>query len=263
MDRKALKLDSKSLLNAHFKFFFLLFLPVFVLEFVGGFMYAPRTAYYDQLNTDMPVWTGQQTIGMIVILVGSLVAMGVAFIAVDAMRQKLTYEQPLQKSMTIFNNVDYFLGTIVIYIIEQIFIFLWMLLLFVPGVIKAIAYSQAFYIYRDAVDRGEKISYLDAITESRKLMDGHKWEYFVMELSFIGWGLLVLVTLGIAAIWVQPYMVLSFGNFYRELVDEKDNQETLADTLTAKQADTSDAQPINRDNSNDPSKDNLQNSSKE
>ncbi|MGF2385696.1 DUF975 family protein [Lentilactobacillus otakiensis] len=251
MDRKALKLDAKSLLNAHFKFFFLLFLPVFVLEFVGGFMYAPREEYNAQLNSDMPVWTGQQTLGMIIILLGSLIAMGVAFMAVDAMRQKLTYEQPFQKSMTIFNNVDYFLGTIVIYIIEQVFIFLWMLLLFIPGVIKAIAYSQAFYVYRDAVDRGEKMSYLDAITESRKLMDGHKWDYFVMELSFIGWGLLVVVTLGIAAIWVQPYMVLSFGNFYRELIDEKDHPETLADTLTAKPSDDSNDQPATPDNSND------------
>ncbi|MEY2376440.1 DUF975 family protein [Lentilactobacillus buchneri] len=59
-------------------------------------------------------------------------------------------------------------------------------------------------MYRDAVDRGEKISYLDAITRSRQLMDGHKWDYFVMALSFIGWGLLVGITLGIAAIWVQP-----------------------------------------------------------
>ena len=48
-----------------------------------------------------------------------------------------------------------------------------------------------------------------------------------MSLSFIGWGLLVLVTLGIAAIWVQPYMSLSFANFYRELVDEQ-NAQTLS-----------------------------------
>jgi uncharacterized membrane protein len=52
-------------------------------------------------------------------------------------------------------------------------------------------------------------------------MDGHKWEYFVMSLSFIGWGLLVAFTAGIAAIWVQPYMVLSFANFYNELIEQQ------------------------------------------
>ncbi len=69
MNRAALKLDAKSLLNAHFKFFFLLFLPVFILELVGGFMSAPREDYYDaQLNANMPVWSGEQTLGTILIL---------------------------------------------------------------------------------------------------------------------------------------------------------------------------------------------------
>jgi uncharacterized membrane protein len=229
MNRKALKLDAKSLLNAHFKFFFLLFLPVFILEFIAGYMSAPKTDYSVELNatTATPVWTGQQTFGTVVSILSALITIGVAFICIDAMRQKLTYEKPFSKSMTIFDNVDYFLGAIIIYIIQAIFVFLWMLLLIIPGIIKSLAYSQSYYIYRDAVDHGEKISYLDAITRSRKLMDGHKWEYFVMSLSFIGWGLLVLVTLGIAAIWVQPYMSLSFANFYRELVDEQ-NAQTLS-----------------------------------
>lgn len=248
MDRKALKLDSKSLLNAHFKFFFLLFLPVFILEFVGGYIYAPKEELYD-INGE-PIWTGAQTFGMILILLGSLVAIGVAFICIDAMRQKLTYDQPLQKSMTILNNVDYFLGTIVIYIIEQVLIILWMILLIIPGLIKAVAYSQALYIYRDAVDRGEKISYLDAITRSRQLMDGHKWDYFVMALSFIGWGLLVGITLGIAAIWVQPYMQLSFANFYRELVDEHEAQvHQEADRINVTPAATSGNQPTTTNDS--------------
>lgn len=229
MNRKALKLDAKTLLNAHFKFFLLLFIPVFVLELIGGYMTAPENDYNVTFNATAatPIWTGQQTFGTIISILSSIIAIGIAFVCIDAMRQKLTYEKPFQKSMTVFDNVDYFLGTILIYIIETIFVFLWMILLIIPGIIKSIAYSQAFYAYRDAVDNGEKISYLDAITRSRKLMDGHKWEYFVMALSFIGWGLLVVVTLGIAAIWVQPYMALSFANFYRELVDEE-HAKTLA-----------------------------------
>ncbi len=58
-------------------------------------------------------------------------------------------------------------------------------------------------------------------------MDGHKWEYFVMILSFIGWGLVVLITFGIAAIWVQPYYTLSFANFYNELADQQTVQPPL------------------------------------
>ncbi|KRM46457.1 hypothetical protein FC51_GL002033 [Lentilactobacillus parabuchneri DSM 5707 = NBRC 107865] len=265
MNRAALKLDAKSLLNAHFKFFFLLFLPVFILELVGGFMSAPREDYYDaQLNANMPVWSGEQTLGTILIYVGALVSMGVFFVCVDAMRQKLTYDHPFQKSMTIFNNVDYFLGSIVIYILEFIFVMLWMILLIVPGIIKAMAYSQSFFIYRDAVDCGEKISYLDAITRSRKLMDGHKWEYFVMALSFIGWGLLVTVTLGIAAIWVQPYMALSFANYYRELVDEHEAEVTQeAQTINNTPVMASENQPTTTEDSSDQSDDHSNDAPKE
>ncbi|OIL96654.1 DUF975 family protein, partial [Oenococcus oeni] len=66
---------------------------------------------------------------------------------------------------------------------------------------------------------GNPITYLQAITKSRKLMDGHKMDYFVMELSFIGWLILVPITGGIAAIWVLPYYQLTFCNFYKKLVE--------------------------------------------
>ncbi len=58
---------------------------------------------------------------------------------------------------------------------------------------------------------------LDAITESRKMMDGHKMDLFILGLSFIGWLLLVYVTFGIAAIWVGPYMQTTYANFYKML----------------------------------------------
>lgn len=93
------------------------------------------------------------------------------------------------------------------------------------------------------------MSYLDAITRSRELMDGHKMDYFVMVLSFIGWDLLVLVTLGIAAIWVQPYMGLSFANFYNELANQHDAAPELIDEKA-----TSDDQADNDDHTNNDDK---------
>ncbi len=51
---------------------------------------------------------------------------------------------------------------------------LWGFLLIIPGIINAMAYSQAIYIYRDSVDQGEAISYRTAIRQSRQLMDGFK-----------------------------------------------------------------------------------------
>ena len=55
---------------------------------------------------------------------------------------------------------------------------------------------------------------IDAINRSKAMMHGHKLDYFVLQLSFIGWGLLGALTCGIAFIWIAPYMNATYANFY-------------------------------------------------
>ena len=97
-----------------------------------------------------------------------------------------------------------------------LFTFLWSLLLFVPGIIKGCAYSQAMYILAD--DPG--IGPMEAIRRSKEMMKGHKMEYFVLCLSFYGWALLGAFTLGILYIWLIPYMNATMANYYRSLKGE-------------------------------------------
>ncbi len=61
------------------------------------------------------------------------------------------------------------------------------------------------------------ISSREAIRRSKEMMHGHKMEYFVLGLSFIGWALLCGITFGIAAIWVIPYMQATLVNFYNNI----------------------------------------------
>ena len=61
----------------------------------------------------------------------------------------------------------------------------------------------------------------ESIDESRRLMDGNKWRLFVLCLSFLGWGLLCILTLGILSFWLVPYMHTTFAAFYRSVVAEK------------------------------------------
>jgi uncharacterized membrane protein len=58
---------------------------------------------------------------------------------------------------------------------------------------------------------------LEAIDKSKEMMNGHKMELFVLNLSFIGWGLLCAITFGIAGIWVIPYMNATIANFYKSI----------------------------------------------
>jgi uncharacterized membrane protein len=97
-----------------------------------------------------------------------------------------------------------------------LFIWLWSLLLIIPGIIKAYSYSMTFFIL--AENKGMPV--LDAITLSRKMMDGHKMDLFILFLSFIGWYLLVVITFGIAGIWVYPYCYATMTNFYLSVKED-------------------------------------------
>ncbi|MFD6442849.1 DUF975 family protein, partial [Peribacillus sp. NPDC060186] len=64
-----------------------------------------------------------------------------------------------------------------------------------------------------------------------KRMKGLKWKYFLMHLSFIGWGILCLFTLGIGLLWLAPYAGTTMAAFYNELIvpqDDSDNDQIEA-----------------------------------
>ena len=110
-----------------------------------------------------------------------------------------------------------------------LFTFLWSLLFVIPGIIKSFSYSQTMMI----VAENKGIGARDAINRSKAMMDGRKMDYFVLGLSFIGWGLLCCITLGIAYIWVGPYMQATMVNFYNDIkpaeatAEETANQEVF------------------------------------
>ncbi|GAA3632217.1 DUF975 family protein [Lactobacillus hamsteri] len=116
---------------------------------------------------------------------------------------------------------DKFTTSFVTYLLFEIFLFLWTLLFIIPGFIKAYSYSMTPYIMKDLYDAGHKPTATEAITKSRKLMNGHKTDLFVLDLSFVGWWLLSVITLGIGFIWVTPYYRQTKANFYRNLAGDQ------------------------------------------
>jgi Predicted integral membrane protein len=127
-------------------------------------------------------------------------------------------------TFTYFRSPDWW-QLIIIYVLISIFTFLWALLLIIPGIVKSIAYSQTYFIYKDFNDRGltDNYSLTTYINKSQQLMMGNKWRYFVLQLSFIGWWILGAITLGIGFIWIYPYYKLTMANFYRDLIEKNPN----------------------------------------
>ena len=112
-----------------------------------------------------------------------------------------------------FSSFNNFWPAFKVTFLTGLFTMLWSLLFYIPGIIKAISYSMAMYI--QAENPGKPA--LECIEESKRMTQGHKMELFVLGLSFIGWGLLCVITLGIAYIWVGPYMQATFTNAYLKL----------------------------------------------
>ena len=83
----------------------------------------------------------------------------------------------------------------------------------VPGIIKGYAYSATYYLLRENPD----MTAMDALRESQRLMNGNKMRLFCLDLSFLGWYLLSIVTFGIALIWVMPYHEAARAAFYEDI----------------------------------------------
>lgn len=84
------------------------------------------------------------------------------------------------------------------------------ILFIVPGIILALMYSQTIRILAD----DKKIGIAEAMTKSKELMNGHKWELLVFHLSFIGHFLLVAITFGLWSLYLVPYQTTASVNYY-------------------------------------------------
>ena len=99
-------------------------------------------------------------------------------------------------------------------LLMDIFIFLWSLLLVVPGIIKAYEYTMVPYILAD----DPSVTRKEAFERSREMMKGKKWSTLVLDLSFILWDLLGAITGGIVTLfYVHPYRQLTRGALYEKL----------------------------------------------
>jgi uncharacterized membrane protein len=110
----------------------------------------------------------------------------------------------------LFDGFNLFGKGLLLFLLRGIFLALWSCLLIIPGIVKSFSYSMAFFILRDNPD----IKVTEAITRSRKMMKGNKGKLFGLYLSFIGWGILCILSLGIGFLWLVPYINLSVANFY-------------------------------------------------
>lgn len=116
-----------------------------------------------------------------------------------------------------------FVTSFVTPLLKMIFIFLWTLLLIIPGIIKSYSYAMTDFIIAD----NPKITPTEAINRSRELMNGHKWRLFKLNFSFIGWILLGILAFGVGLFFVYPYILAANTAFYLDLIGEGDGNNKI------------------------------------
>ncbi|MBR2387419.1 MAG: DUF975 family protein [Clostridia bacterium] len=134
-----------------------------------------------------------------------------------------------QSEITFDNAFDGFKNfgqTLLLGLMQSIFVALWSLLFVIPGIVKAYSYSMAYYIMVDNPD----YDWNRCITESRNMMRGHKWQLFCLDFSFIGWIFVGALCFGIGTLWVTPYQYAARTEFYKELKGDVNFSADTADT---------------------------------
>ena len=157
-------------------------------------------------------------------LIGSLaslvitgpLALGLVWFSIDLAKNNEA------KIEVIFDGFKEFTKATGAYLLMILYIIGWTFLFIIPGIIKAISYSQTFYILSDDTSIGSE----EAIQKSMQMMDGHKLQYFLLGLSFIGWMLLCLLTLGIGFLWLIPYIQVTYAKFYLNLKEQSNLEIT-------------------------------------
>ena len=147
-------------------------------------------------------------IGIVMLCVGSAIELGYSRFNINIIDSK---EAKIEQ---LFSYFKHWSVAIIAKLLQALYVFLWTLLFIIPGIIAGYSYSMTPYILAENPEMSAK----DAIARSKELMQGHKWELFCLNFSFIGWDILCVLTLGILIIWINPYKHAALAAFYRSLV---------------------------------------------
>lgn len=154
--------------------------------------------------------TGQTLLKLWPWLLAYVISIVIVVIGIVMLIPSIEYEEI---GLMILSFLLLFLGIIALYASV-----IWM-------AIRSYLYSLSIFIAIDNPNMTAK----QAVERSAELMNGNRWKFFVLELSFIGWAILAVLTLGIGNLWLTPYVYVSQIIFYENLIEEDDKVEVITE----------------------------------
>ncbi len=183
-----------------------------------SFKYANQTIYSTggSLNSDIGAFL---VAGAMYIAIASIVMAVVFFILgsvieVGYAKYNLRLVSRLEASFdNLFAYFSHWQTMVAASFLRMLYTLLWTLLLIIPGIVASYSYAMIPYILAENPD----LTASEAISQSKALMEGKRMDLFCLELTFIGWDLLCILTLGIGNLWLGPYKAAARAAFYQEI----------------------------------------------
>lgn len=157
-------------------------------------------------------------------ILGPLLMFGLFLISIDLLNGK---EFDYNRFLDPFRDLNHVFKMIGVYFLTAIIVAAGTILFIIPGIIFAYMYSQALYI----IGENPELGIWEAMQESKRMMNGYKFNLFLFSLSFIGHFLLIIVTLGFYGFYFFPYQSVAFHNYYLHLKAIENSGRIIEDAV--------------------------------
>ena len=159
-----------------------------------------------------PLFIAAASIGTGVSLVKFIIG-GAVKVGYSRFMLKVADKRETPELKELFSCFDRFGEAFVLNLLVMLKTIAWSLLFIIPGIVAAYRYSMAFNVMAEHPE----LKASACIERSKELMYGNKWNLFCLHLSFIGWFIVTILTLGIFGFWLAPFTAAAEAYFYRDI----------------------------------------------
>lgn len=185
--------------------------PIMVTFIIFLLATPSRVSFYLSLGKKLDTGTGGLLIGVVTALLTAIISFAEIHLFL-----KMSVNSEAVSFTDFTDGLTLWLKAIGAAIYTGVLIFLWSLLLIVPGIIKSFAYSLTPFLLVEYPEMG----ITRAVKLSKIITNGHKMDIFITQLSFLGWFLLEILTLGLLSFWVNPYYKMTMTNVYHAILKD-------------------------------------------
>ena len=200
MNNAEIIMETKSILKGNYN---KVIVPFFLLAIISAVL--QNEDVIGNIYSNYGVFSGA-VYSVLALVVNSVIAVGLTSFSLSII------EGQIDTSKLKF-GLDIIPKALIFYVLYIIVVLLGFLCLLVPGIIFAIMFSQVYYI----LCKDSEIGVIDAFKKSASMMNGHKWQYFKLNLRYVLYFILSIFTLFIWALWLFPQMYTSYALFHAKV----------------------------------------------